>query len=137
VKRTPIKRRASIARRTRLARKPLWSRRKPKTAGAIATEIWRTDLGPCVVCPHEGGECSGPIQGHHIVAKQTLKRRGLILHLLDRRNRLSVCEFRHEQHTTGYKPIPRAVLPASVFDFAAEFNLGWYLDKHYPRAAVA
>lgn len=123
-------------RRTRLQRKPLWSRRKPKAAGVISSDIWRHGLGPCVVCPAEGGECSGPIQGHHIIPRQKLRHYGYLDFLLDRRNRLAVCEHRHEQHTTGYKPIPRRVLPASVFEFAEELGLDWYIDKHYPLLFV-
>ncbi len=105
-----------------------------KKTDEIVNFIWRRDLGPCVVCPHEGGKCAGPVQGHHVVAKELLKKRGLIGHLMDLRNRLSVCERRHAQHTNKFKPIPREVLPASAFEFADEFGLGWYLTKHYPAA---
>lgn len=113
---------------------------------------WRAGLGPCVVCPQEalaaGGTCScavepvsacmvhgicrGPVQGHHAIEKQALKRRGLHRFLDDTRNRVPVCEHRHEQHTTRFKPIPRWVLPASVFEFANELGLGWLIDRDYP-----
>jgi hypothetical protein len=78
------------------------------------------------------------VQGHHAIGKQQLKRAGLRRFLWDRRNRVPVCEHRHEQHTTGYRPIERDLLPSSVFEFAAEIGLGWWLDRHYPvRRAAA
>ncbi len=95
---------------------------------------WVMDLGRCTICPAEGGVCDGPIDGHHCVSKQALKRRGLFAHLWDRRNRVPVCRFRHEQETSGYKPIPRGLLPASVFEFADELGLRWWVEKHYPAS---
>lgn len=130
MKRSPLKR------RTPLNRGGFLRRRKPKTIAGFG-EIWREGLGGCVVCLAEGGACSGPVQAHHIIGRQTLRRRGLLFETLDVRNRLGVCEFRHEQHTTGYKPIPRDVLPASVFEFAEELGLEWYLDKHYNAEVAA
>jgi hypothetical protein len=130
VKRTALIRRTPLARGGWLRRRP-----RPKHPGVgpeTFAAIWREDLGPCVVCPLEGGFCIGEVQGHHILSKQLLRRRGLFFEMLDHRNRLPVCEYRHEQHTTGYKPIPRAALPESVFEFAKELDLEWYLDKHYP-----
>lgn len=126
---TPLRRRAPLKRGGWIARQ---RRRRPEPGAAA----WRRGLGACVVCPAEGGVCAGRVQGHHVVARQTLRRLGLVAVLFDRRNRLSVCEHRHEQHTTGYKPIPQKVLPASVFEFALELDLIWYLDKHYPSRPV-
>lgn len=133
-------RRAPIQRKTRLksTRARKWTPgaslklNPPKRRSEIVSLIWRRDLGPCVVCPFEGGTCRGPVQAHHIVGAHTLRKRGLNAHLMDLRNRLSVCEHRHEQHTNGYRPIPRELLTMQVFEFADELGLGWYLDKHYP-----
>lgn len=106
--------------------------RRRKPASVIEADIWREGLTGCEVCENEGTACRGPIQGHHVVSKQKLKRLGHTDHLLDKRNRLGVCEHRHEQHTTGHKPIPRWALPASVFEFTEELGLTWYLDRYYP-----
>ena len=131
--------RTALIRRTALTRGGWLRRRRPKPRPVVGPEtfgeIWREGLGPCVVCPLEGGVCIGEVQGHHILSKQLLRRRGLFFEMLDHRNRLAVCEHRHEQHTTGYKPIPRAALPASVFEFAKELDLEWWLDKHYALSA--
>ena len=132
-------------------------RARPKRREPGAGLQWRRGLGPCIVCPYEArlagavctcesaptthcmvhGICRGPIEGHHAVEKQALKRRGLHRYLDDIRNRVPVCHERHEQHTSRVKPIPRGVLPASVFEFAAELGLTWWVDKHYPLKAAA
>lgn len=129
MKRTGIKRQTPLKSGSGLKAKPA-----PKPRGEIVNFIWRRDLGPCAVCPAEGGECAGPVQGHHCVSQETLKKHGFTSRLMDLRNRLPICERRHSQHTNKFRPIPRELLPASAFVFADELGLGWYLDKHYPTA---
>lgn len=102
----------------------------------LARELWAMGMSECRVCPAEGSECEGPIQGHHVIAKQTLKRHGLHLHLWDVRNRLPVCEHRHAQHTNASKPIPREFVSAAAWEFAAEVGLEWWLDRFYPSEAA-
>lgn len=115
-----------------------WLRsRRVKPATVIAADIWRDGLGGCAVCRHEHAACDGRIDGHHIIPKRALIRLGFSDYLLDKRNRIGVCRHRHEQHENGYKPIPRELLPAAVFEFADEISLGWYLDRHYPAAQAA
>lgn len=111
-------------------------RNPPKRLHGVVSFIWRRDLGPCVVCPFEGGECAGSVQGHHVVSREALRKRGLLAYEMDLRNRLSVCERRHSQHTNKFKAIPREVLPASVFEFAAELGFSYYLDRHYKSAVL-
>lgn len=125
-----------MKRRTPIKPGETLKRNPPRERGrdAVVSFIWRRDLGPCAVCPFEGGECAGPVQGHHIVSKELLKKRRLFAFLMDLRNRLPVCSRRHSQHTTAFKRIPRDVLPAAAFEFADELGLGWYVDKHYPAA---
>lgn len=112
-------------------------RKPPKHRRAGSGLQWRIDLGPCVVCPAEGVECRGPVQGHHVIAKATLRKAGFAASLDDLRNRLPVCEYRHEQHTTSYKTIPRSVLPAAVFEFAEEVGLTWWITRHYGEGVAA
>lgn len=101
----------------------------------IQREAWKLDLGPCLVCPYEGGECSGQVQGHHIISKMALKRRGLHEHLWDIRNRLPVCTYRHEQATVAYRQIPLGVLPPEAWEFATELSLLGFLYRHYAEDA--
>jgi len=130
VKRTALKRRAPLR-----ARKP-WRPRRRKPVGVIEADIWREGLGGCAVCRQEGGKCEGRVQAHHIIRKSTLLALGFHDFVMDKRNRLAVCEHRHEQHTCAHRLIPRRLLPASVFEFAEELGLGWYLDRHYPEEQV-
>lgn len=135
MKRSALRRKTRIRSHKPLKASRLQLRRRPRPK-LVDSTIWRRDLGACIVCPAEGGICSGPVQGHHAVAKAKLRQLGLTAAAMDLRNRVPVCERRHAQHTTGYRPIPRELLPASVFVFAADLDLGWYLDKHYPAAAL-
>lgn len=95
--------------------------------------VWRTDLGPCAVCPHEGERCQGPVEGHHVIDKQQLVRMGLLSLLADRRIRLPVCQRRHMLHTKRLKPIPWRLLPKESLEVANEINLLWWMEKRYPK----
>lgn len=93
----------------------------------IESEVWRAGLGPCVRC---GSRLS--VDGHHVIPKRVLRRLGFHDRLLDTRNRLALCRRDHERHENRSEPVTRELLPASVFEFADELRLGWYLDRHYP-----
>lgn len=118
--------------RTALRRRtPLRVRLKPAPKDPGRHE-WGEGLGPCVVCG-----TGFRVQGHHAVPKRVLKWYGLDASLWDIRNRVPVCRHDHESHETRARPIPRGLLPVSVFEFADEVGLGWYIDRHYPEAAAA
>lgn len=110
-----------------------WSR---KPAGVIQTESWRKNLGPCALKGLPGHVCEGKVRGHHLIPRQSLRRHGFVLFEWDIRNRLSVCDRAHHSHHTRARPIPRALLPESVFVFADELGLGWLLSKLYPEQHV-
>jgi hypothetical protein len=107
-------------------------RRRRKPVGVIESDLWREGLGRCQVCPAEGKACRGRIQGHHVIEKKTLRRHGLDEFVWDKRNRLSVCEYRHEQHTSRYNPIPRSLVPQDALDFAREIGLDYVIERYYP-----
>jgi len=96
----------------------------------LLRELWAHNLGACKVCTD--GECAGPIQGHHLITKQALKKRGLEIHLWDIRNRLPVCERRHDLHTRRIQVIPRDLIPVEAWQFADEIGLRWWLERFYP-----
>ncbi len=95
----------------------------------LLRELWTRNLGHCKVCA-DGG-CLGPIQGHHLITKQALKKRGLEIHLWDIRNRLAVCERRHDLHTRRIEPISRDLIPPEAWEFADELGLRWWLERFY------
>jgi hypothetical protein len=69
------------------------------------------------------------------VSKQRLRRRGLKAHLWDPRNAVPVCEEPcHRRHTTAVQRLPRAALPASVEEFAAELGVADALEREYGDA---
>ena len=109
--------------------------RRVKPASVIMADIWREGLGPCALSGTTF--CSGSLQGHHIVEKRALRRRGLDEHLWDKRNRLSICDRHHAQHTTAHTRIPYSVIPAEAHEFAAELELTYLIDRYYPREEAA
>lgn len=86
----------------------------------------------CLVC---GGRWA--LQGHHLVSQQALRsfcrslrmdRAGTQRILWDVRNGAACCEQDHVRHTTAFRRIPFASLPASVFEFAEELDA--MTDRH-------
>lgn len=93
--------------------------------------------GRCEVC---GGapEPGDRLEGHHVLPAAKIKRlvgRVSIPLLTDLRNHLAVCHRCHARHTSRLEPIPRRVLSAAAFEFAAEVGLTWVIDKQYPDGA--
>lgn len=128
MKRTPLKR-----------GKPLRSRRwhtYPKPAAVIQRDLWREGLGRCALNMRGDHVCEGKVRGHHLIAQHALRKRGLHEFLWDKRNRLAVCDAAHHRHHTRCAPLPRSVLPDSVFEFAEELGLLWLLEKTYPEDAA-
>jgi hypothetical protein len=122
VKRSPLKRTGGLKRK----RKERWS-------GDLAAAVFWHDT---VIGPHRcvmPGEHFGPIQGHHVITKSRLKREGLSDAVWDVRNGVPVCELHHAQHHAHRERLPRELLPAGVFEFAADYGLGWVLDREYPE----
>ena len=128
MKRSPLKRKSGLKRGGYLRR----GRRKP--VGVIVADIWLEgwENGHCVVC---GTRCN--LDGHHAIPRRVLIRLGFFEHVMDKRNRVWVCRHDHESHECRHRPILRAELPASVFEFASELGLEWYLDRHYPSELAA
>lgn len=132
--RLPDQTRGEAVKRTALKRKSGLHRRRPKPIGVIVADLWRDGLHEerCVVC---GTRVH--LDGHHAIPRRVLIRLGLADHIMDKRNRVPVCRHDHESHECAHRRIRRCELPASVFEFAAELGLDWYLDRFYPTAEVA
>jgi hypothetical protein len=129
-----VKQHKRIERKTPLPRgKGLRAKPKPvdEEARGLAGEWYRAVVPAKLRRTH---------QGHHVIPQQTLKNlfpkghggRSLPQILWDERNGMAVPNRDHERHTVAFKKIPRSEVPASVFEFAAELEIEWYLDKHYP-----
>lgn len=123
MKRTPLTRKSRLKRTGWLKR----GRRKP--VGVIVADIWREGLHEerCVVCG-----IGRNLDGHHAIPKRVLRRLGFGDYVMDKRNRVPACRHDHESHENRHRPIRRDELPASVFEFARDLCLEWYLDRHYP-----
>lgn len=126
--------RSRIKRRTPLKRGGMLRRRRPKPVGVIVADIWREgwEEGRCVVCGTRRN-----LDAHHAVPRRALIRLGFADYVMDKRNRVWACRHDHESHENRHRPIRRCELPASVFEFAAELGLEWYIDRHYPVEVAA
>jgi hypothetical protein len=81
--------------------------------------------------------CLGPLQAHHVITQQQLRKRGLIHLRWDVRNGMALCERAHSRHTTAVERIPYSLLSPENIAFAEENGLGWLLDRYYPRTEAA
>lgn len=81
------------------------------------------------------------LQAHHILSQQDIKRERFHDALLDERNGLCLCVYHHQRHEARTEAVPRGVLPAAVFEFAAELDarvgggrepFQVRLDREYP-----
>lgn len=143
VRRSPLKRRAPLrSRKRKLPRVPSRNVDEARTlrrdfkAAAVA-------MG-CVMCAdHPDVDAPGVdllvIDAHHVIAKRHLRQAvaglpGLEAQRVvwDARDALGLCRFHHSRHEAWVERVPRRLLPAGAFEFAAEHGLGWLFDREYP-----
>lgn len=139
MRRVPLARTAPPARKT-----PLRANRKMPARTQYA---WREGMEGkrCVLCH------AVPAYGHHIIEKQALRAKADELRdpdsagklyarlVADTRNRLALCADCHMNHHAGARRVPRDALrvhAASVWVFARELGMEWYLDRHYRPAPI-
>ena len=101
----------------------------------VEPDVWHriVTLPGCAV----GIDCEGYVEGHHILTQQQLRRRGLEGVLWDVRNGIGLCEKHHRRHHSRRAPVARNVLPECAFEFAADHQLGWLIERYYPALEEA
>lgn len=75
--------------------------------------------------------CGGPLQAHHVLSQQHLRRAGMGGRLWDTRNGVAVCESAHTDHTRATRRISVDVLPWAAWEFARECGMEWRLERYY------
>lgn len=81
---------------------------------------------------HGPGCDRGPLQAHHVVSQQHLRKRGLWRLQWDVRIGVCVCEEAHRRHTLAVERLSRDVLsPATVALIESTPALDGYLDRYY------
>jgi hypothetical protein len=83
----------------------------------------------CAVCGNPG-----EFDAHHVVAKQTLKKRGLVHRLYDPRNALRLCDRCHAEETACTLKVDTSELTDDNICFVWEVlkEAGQnYLERHY------
>jgi hypothetical protein len=81
-------------------------------------------------------DCSGPVEGHHLISRQSLRKRGLSYLDWDTRNGFAACQRAHRRHTGAVERIPYEKIPEAALEFAREAGLEWQLDRFYPRTST-
>lgn len=80
---------------------------------------------------------SARLEAHHVVPKQTLKREidneRHVDVLYDPRNGVALCAICHERHTNASDRLPRSLVPAAAWGFAAEYGFEWIIESQYPE----
>lgn len=71
------------------------------------------------------------IEGHHVLAKRHM-RGWAEEHFWDTRNGIGLCSLHHHRHEFRMQPVPYRLLPACVFEFAAELGRLHILEREYP-----
>lgn len=84
------------------------------------------------------------MERHHVIPKARLKKAHATAHhrgegplsevgitalLGDERNLCDLCNRHHHRVTHGFDKLRLEMLPAGIFDFAREFEIGWMLDR--------
>lgn len=88
--------------------------------------------GRCLV--HDDlGDCSGPLQAHHCLTQQQLRRRGFADRLWTPENGMTICERAHARHTKAVERIERSRVPERCVVFAEDLGLGYLLDQFYSQ----
>lgn len=81
-------------------------------------------------------DCDGPVQAHHIILQQHLRKHGLADHVLDTDVGMGVCYLAHRQHHNATRRIPYECVPDAAIRFAYEHGIDWMLDRYYPQTQV-
>lgn len=126
-----MKRSGPLRRKTRLLSK---RRQHTPPAGYLERQLWRDDLGPCVL--RGVTLCSGKVRGHHIITQAALRSRGLFDRMWDRRNRMALCDRHHGRHHSGIERVPFDHVTAAAQAFAYELGLTYLLERYYPKGAA-
>lgn len=111
--------------------------------------VVRVDGRKLRVCPVCGQAPVPPhrLEGHHVIGRERLRRyveglglarkdaRVLLAQLVwDVRDGLACCTTCHDLHTRAARRIPRSKLLPCHFEFAAELDLAYVIDRYYPAA---
>lgn len=75
-------------------------------------------------------------QAHHVIPQRILRRLHLEHLLWDTRNGLCLDAYHHGQHEVYAQRVPRHLIPERAWEFAAEVDLTWLLERDYPETAT-
>lgn len=123
------------------------TRRRPRVDDGLERRYWRMSVirGGCVMCkafPLTPEERTGRhaqirhVEGHHVLAKRHLKKRGFTDRLWDTRNGMGLCVLHHDRHESYLQRVPYELVPAGAIEFADELGLTALLEHDYPEGGA-
>jgi len=112
---------------------------RPSRASDDASSAERLDFkvavlaldGRCLVHADQA-DCAGPLQAHHVLTQQQLRKRGHAGRLWDPANGMTICKHAHDRHTLAAERIALDVVPERCKRFARELDLEYLLERFYP-----
>lgn len=141
-RRTPLKQGDSQLKRTELApigAKGRASRARDNAQVKVEGSAFRAAISGerCAQCgcteQEAWDEDGAPLQAHHAVTQQRLRRLGLNHLLWDPRNAVPLCASDHARHTSRHAPVAFERLPARTVQFATENGLLDALLREHPK----
>lgn len=85
-------------------------------------------------CAMEGeGECDEGREAHHVITQQALRKRGFAELKWDTWNGLCLCCRHHARHTKAVQRVMYERLRPKNIAFANSLELGWMLERYYPK----
>lgn len=87
------------------------------------------------------GRCDGPLDAHHLIPKQRIKREfrhddRLVDLIADPRNGIAVCRRHHDMLEGRKLRMLRVELPAGLEEFAVEVGMVWCLERDFGQVAA-
>lgn len=76
-------------------------------------------------------ECDEPLQAHHVIPQQTLRKAGRHDLLWDPANGMTVCYRAHRRDHSGHEKIPFMAIPTRCLRFAADHGFADVLAHRY------
>ena len=92
--------------------------------------------GKCIVHVQDPSRCAGPLQAHHVLSQQHLRKHGLNHLRWETNLGVPICEKGHTKHTQATQRIKFEHLPSHVTRFIEELGFAWYLERYYEQEAT-
>lgn len=99
--------------------------------------VLRQDGGVCQMAGSSRHDCADPLEAHHVITQQQLRKARLAHLNWDADNGLTLCGRHHRRHHRALERVPYHCLRAHNIAFAERVGLSWLFDRYYPKTREA